>query len=41
MWNVPYIMKHVLHQCSYEIVDYDVIPLKEAENGFYLKNYYS
>jgi hypothetical protein len=41
MWHGPYIIKHVLQRGSYELVDYDGIPLNEPHNGLYLKKYYA
>jgi hypothetical protein len=41
MWHGLYIIKHVLHRGSYELVDYDGISLGEPRNGLYLKNYYA
>ena len=40
MWHGPYIFSHVLEKGSYELVDYDGIPLGEPRNGIYLKRYY-
>jgi hypothetical protein len=41
MWHGPYIIKHVLHRGTYELVDYDGISLGEPRNGIYLKKYYA
>jgi hypothetical protein len=41
LWHGPYIVKHVLHRGSYELVDYDRISLGEPHNGIYLKKYYA
>jgi hypothetical protein len=41
MWRGPYIIRRVLEKESYELVDYDGIPLSEPKNGLYLKKYYA
>jgi hypothetical protein len=41
MWRGPYIVQRVLEKGTYELVDYDGIPLSEPRNGLYLKNYYA
>ena len=41
MWHIPHIIKHVLAKGSYELVDYDGIPLGKPRNGLYLKKYYA
>ena len=41
LWTGPYIVKHVLEKCTYELVDYDGIPLLHPRNELYLKCYYS
>ena len=41
LWHVPYIVKRVLAKGSYELVDYDVIPLAHPRNGLYSKHYYA
>ena len=41
LWHGPYIVKHVLHRFTYELVDYDGISLGEPRNGLYLKKYYA
>ena len=41
MWQGPYIVKRVLEKGSYELVDYDGVPLSEPRNGIYLKKYYA
>jgi hypothetical protein len=41
LWHGPYIMKHVLHRGTYELVDYNGISLDEPRNGLYLTNYYA
>jgi len=40
MWCGSYIFKWVLEKWSYELVDYNGIPLVEPINGVYLKKYY-
>ena len=37
----PYIFKCVLAKGTYELVDYDGIPLVQPRNGLYLKRYYA
>ena len=41
MWHGPYVIKRVLEQGAYELVDYKGIALAEPRNGLYLKNYYA
>ena len=41
LWHGPYIVKIVLAKGSYELVDYDGIPLAQCRNGLYLKCYYA
>ena len=41
MWYGPYIMRKVLEKGSYELVDYDGIPLDKPRNGLHLKKYYA
>jgi hypothetical protein len=41
MWHGPYIVKCVLHKGSYNLIDYDGIPLNEPHNGSYLRKYYA
>jgi len=41
MWKDPYIIKHVLKNGSYELVDCDGNLPSEPRNGLYLKQYYS
>ena len=41
LWHGPYISKWVLAKGTYELVDYDGIPLAKPRNGLYLKRYYS
>jgi len=37
----PYIVKRVLEKGSYELIDYDGIPLSQPRNELYLKRYYA
>jgi hypothetical protein len=41
LWHGPYIVKHVLHRGTYELVDYDGISLGKPRNRLYLKKYYA
>jgi hypothetical protein len=41
MWRGPYIVRRVLENGAYELVDYDGIPLSEPRNGLYLNKYYA
>ena len=41
LWHGPYIVKRVLANSAYELVDYVGIPLAQPRNGFYLKHYYA
>ena len=41
MWHGPYIISRVLEKGTYELMDYDGIPLGEPRNGLYLKRYYA
>ena len=41
MWHGPYIVKHVLQNGAYELIDYEVYPLAQPRNGMYLKKYYA
>ena len=40
MWHGPYIIKHVLENGAYELVDYEGTTLAKPINGLYLKKYY-
>jgi hypothetical protein len=40
MWHEPYIIKHVLHRGTYDLVYYDGISFGDPWNGIYLKKYY-
>ena len=37
MWNGPYIVKRVLQNGAYELIDYEDYPLAQPRNGLYLK----
>jgi hypothetical protein len=39
MWQGHYIVRQVLEKGSYELVDYNGIPLRKPRNGLYLKKY--
>eukprot|EP00253_Pinus_taeda_P025048 PITA_25048 len=41
LWMGPYIVKRVLEKGTYELVDYDGIPLVQPHNKLYLKRYYA
>ena len=41
MWHGPYIVSRFLEKGSYELVNYNGIPLGEPRNGLYLKRYYA
>ena len=41
MWYGPFVISKVLEKGSYELVDYDGIPLGQPCNGLYLKRYYA
>lgn len=41
LWMGPYIVKCVLEKVTYELVDYDGIPLSQPRNGLYIKCYYA
>ena len=41
MWHRPYILKHVLRNGAYELIDYEGHPLDQPRNGLYLKKYYA
>ena len=41
MWHGPYIVKRVLKNAAYELIDYEGIPLAQPRNGLYLKKYYT
>ena len=41
MWHGSYIVSCVLEKGTYDLVDYDGIPLGEPQNGIYLKRYYA
>ena len=41
MWHGPYVVKHVLEKCSYDLVDYEGTALAEPRNGPYIKKYYA
>ena len=39
MWHGPYIVKRVLKNGAYELIDYEGLPLAQPRNGLYLKKY--
>ena len=41
MWHGPYIVKRVLQNGAYELIDYEGYPLSQPRNGLYLKKYYA
>ena len=41
MWHGPYIIKHVLQNGAYQLIDYEGYPLAQPRNGLYLKKYYA
>ena len=41
MWHGPYIVKHILKNGAYELIDYEGVPLAQPRNGLYLKKYYA
>ena len=41
MWHGPYIIKHVLQNGAYELIDYEGNPLEQPRNGLYLRKYYA
>ena len=41
MWHGPYIIKHILKNGAYELIDYEGLPLEQPRNGLYLKKYYA
>ena len=41
MWHGPYVVKHVLEEGVYVLVDYEGTTLAEPRNGIYLKKYYA
>ena len=41
MWHGPYIVKCVLWNGAYELIDYESHPLEQHRNGLYLKKYYA
>ena len=41
MWDGPYIIKHVLEKCAYELVNYEGTTLEEPRNGLNIKTYYA
>ena len=41
MWCGPYVVKHVLDNGAYELVDYEGTALAKPRNGLYLKKYYA
>ena len=41
MWHGPYIVKRVLKNGAYELIDYEGLPLAQPRNGLYLKKYYA
>ena len=41
MWHGPSIISLVLEKGSYQLIDYDRIPLREPRTGLYLKRYYA
>ena len=41
MWHGPYIIKRVLQNGAYELIDYEGHPLEQPRNGLYLKKYYA
>ena len=41
MWHGPYIVKRILQNEAYEVIDYEICPLNQPRNGLYLKKYYA
>ena len=41
MWHGPYIVKRVLQNGAYELIDYEGHPLEQPINGLYLKKYHA
>ena len=41
LWMGPYIFKRLLAKATYELMDYDGIPLAQSHNELYLKRYYA
>ena len=41
MWHGPYIVKRVLQNGAYELIDYEGYPLAQPKNGLCLKKYYA
>ena len=41
MWHEPYIVKFILKNGAYELIDYEGISLAQPRNGLYLKKYYA
>ena len=41
MWHGPYIVKHVLQNGAYELINYEGHPLEQPRNGLYLKKHYA
>ena len=41
MWHGPYIVKCVLQNGAYDLIDYEGHPLGKPRNGLYLKKYYA
>jgi hypothetical protein len=41
MWNIPYIVRHVLNKGSYKLIDYNGNVLVDPINGRYLKRFYA
>ena len=41
MWHGPYIVKRVLHNKAYDLIDYEGYPLNQPINGLSLKKHYA
>ena len=41
MWCGPYVVKRLLENGAYELVDYEGTALAEPRNGLYIKKYYA
>ena len=41
MWHGLYVVRCILQNGTYELVDYDVLPLQDPWKGLYLKKYYA
>ena len=41
MWHGPYIIKCVLQNGAYELIEYECYPLNQPRNGLYLKKQYA